>query len=71
MTGSCIRGLSNVDDTAQRSNIRENEVRARNGSVKINLTAIDPGDRQSQRLAADEIGKLRLSGVQDFILGAT
>jgi len=49
----------------------ENEIRTRNRSVEHNLATVDPGDGQSKRLAADEIGELRLSGVQDFVPGAT
>ena len=48
--------------------IRENEIRAGNGSVEGYLAAVDPGDGQSQRFAADEIGELRLPGVQDLVL---
>jgi hypothetical protein len=57
-----------VDDAAQGLNIRENEIRARDGSVEGYLSAVDPSNGQSKRFAADEIGELRLPGVQDLVL---
>jgi hypothetical protein len=43
----------------------------RNGSGEHNLATVNSGNGQSERLAADEIGELRLSGVQYFVPGAT
>jgi len=48
-----------MDDAAQRLNIGENEIRAWDGSVEGYLATVDPGDGQSKRFAADEIGELR------------
>ena len=47
----------------------KNEVRARHCGAERDLAAIDPDDGQAERLAADQIGELRLSGVQDLVLG--
>src|SRR4051794_21431299 len=56
-------GLSSgLDDTVQGSNVRQDKIRTRNGSVELDLTAVDPGNGQSKWLAADQIGELRLSG---------
>ena len=63
-----MRVLLNVDDAAQGLNVRENEIRTRNGSVEGYLAAVDPGNGQSERFAADEVGELRLPGVQDLVL---
>jgi hypothetical protein len=57
--------LLNVDEAAQGLNIRENEIRAWDGSVEGYLAAVNPSDGRSQRFAADEIGELRLPGVQE------
>lgn len=58
----------NVDDAAQGLNIRENEIRAGDGTVEGYLAAVDPSDGQSSRFAADEVRELRLPGVQDIVL---
>src|ERR1700722_16533632 len=62
---------SHVDNATERLNVRKDKIRTRNGSVQGDLATVDPGNRQSERLAADEIGELRLPGVQDFLFGAT
>jgi hypothetical protein len=49
----------------------EKQIRTRNGTVQGDLATVDPGNRQSLRFAADEIGELRLSGVQYLLPGAT
>jgi hypothetical protein len=48
--------------------VREDEVRTRHGIVQGHVAAVDPGDGQSERLAADEIGELRLTRVEDLVL---
>src|SRR5712664_1839346 len=58
----------NADDAAQGLNIRENEIRAWDASVECYLATVDPSNGQSKRFAADEIGELRLPGVQDLVL---
>jgi hypothetical protein len=62
---------SQFDKIAQRLNIRKDEIRTRNGGVESDLAAVDPGNGQSKRFTADEIGELRLPGVQDLILRTT
>src|ERR1700722_6724899 len=61
---------SHVDNATERPNVRKNKVRTRNGPVQGDLATVDPGYRQSLRFAPDEIGELRLPGVQDFLPGA-
>lgn len=55
---------------AERSNVRKNVVRARNGGVQGDVAPIDPGDDQPERLATDEIGELRLPRMQDVAFRA-
>src|ERR1035438_6522343 len=54
----------------QRLHVRQNKIWARNGIVERDSAAVDPGDGQSERLAADQIGKLGLPGVKDLVPGA-
>lgn len=59
---------SRLYEFAEGLNVGKDVVRARNGAVQRYLAPVDPGDGQSERLTADEIGELRLSGMQDVFL---
>jgi hypothetical protein len=51
-------------------NVGKDEVRSRYGIIQRHLASVDPGDGQAERLAANQIRKLRLPGMQNFFLGA-
>src|SRR5204863_8200317 len=57
---------SRLDQTGERLDVREDEVRARHRVIERDMTAIDPRDSQSKRLATGQISELRLSGMKDF-----
>ena len=40
---------------------------AGNAAIGRDLPPVDPGDGQSERLAADQIGELRLPGMEDLV----
>ena len=49
--------------------IGQTKIRAGDGRVEGYLATVDPSNGQSKRFAADEIGELRLPGVQDLVFG--
>ena len=64
-------GGSGLDQIEQRGDVREHVVRLRHGRVQRDAAAVDPRDRQAQRLAADHVRELRLAGMQDVVAAAS
>src|SRR5271154_195138 len=64
----CVPSPS-FDEIANRGNVRADKIRTWNGGIERDPTAVNPGNRQPQRLAADQIGELRLPAMQDFVRG--
>src|SRR5207253_4480447 len=56
------------NDIIQRLNVGQDEVRAWHRIVERDTAAVDPRDGQSERLSTDQIGELRLAGMEDLVL---
>src|SRR5882672_4350902 len=59
---------SEFDDGAERREVAEDEIGTRDRIVERHAAAIDPGDGQAEGLAADEVGELRLPGMENLVL---
>src|SRR6516165_4303072 len=54
-----------TEQRQQRTDVGENVVGRRHTWVEVDATPVDPAHRQAERLAADHVGELRLTEVQD------
>lgn len=54
-----------MDQFEQRCDISEFKIRRGNDRIELHATSIDPGNRNAERFAANHVGVLRLTAVQD------
>src|ERR1700678_3938929 len=57
------------DEIANRGSVGADKIRTWNGGIERDPATVDPGNRQPQRLAPDQICELRLPAMQDLVPG--